>query len=242
MREVPIKTQDAHREAKSQRALLNRWGRVHDEPAQQKSSVLAPDTRGTPTAASPLVRERERGFHRWLDSNLLRRAVLLINLSSAMRLRSHRCVTSFIQREQPEKDHGSYALHGCQRPGWRGSREHQWGGGVLCLLHAAPLGSCYLHTAHEALESRGCPTCLCQAKLSITSIFQALYDRSCCWMLHSNKALTGFFFLILCKEGFKIQAAHAPEGRENWSASMICCKLLLPQFCIKSLFSPSFFS
>lgn len=90
-----------------------------------------------PTAASPLVRERERGFHRWLDSNPPRRAVSLINLSSAMRLCSHRCVSSFIQREQPEKDHGSYAFHGCQRPGWRGSREHQWGGEVLCLLHAA---------------------------------------------------------------------------------------------------------
>lgn len=90
-----------------------------------------------PTAAGPLVRERERGFHRWLDSNLPRRAVLLINLSSAMRLCSHRCVSSFIQREQPEKDHGSYAFHGCQRQGWRGRREHQWGDEVLCLLHTA---------------------------------------------------------------------------------------------------------
>lgn len=89
-----------------------------------------------PTAAGPLVRERERGFHRWLDSNPARRAVSLINLSSAMRLCSHRCVSSFIQRQQSEKDHGSYAFHGCQQPGWRGSREHQWGGGVLCLLHA----------------------------------------------------------------------------------------------------------
>lgn len=90
-----------------------------------------------PAAAGPLVRERERGFHRWLDSNPPRRAVLLINLSPTMRLCSHRCVSSFIQREQPEKDHGSYALHGCQRLWWRGSKEHHWGAGVLSLLHAA---------------------------------------------------------------------------------------------------------
>lgn len=47
MREAPLKTWDVHREANSQTALLNRWGRVHDEPAQQKSSAFAPDTGGT---------------------------------------------------------------------------------------------------------------------------------------------------------------------------------------------------
>lgn len=107
-----------------------------------------------PAAAGPLVRERERGFHRWLDSNPPRRAVSLINLSSAMRLRSHRCVSSFIRREQPEKDHGSYAFPGCQRLGWRGGREHQWGGGVLCLLyaaHASPPAAADTCTQHAKL-------------------------------------------------------------------------------------------
>lgn len=107
-----------------------------------------------PAAAGPLVRERERGFHRWLDSNPPRRAVSLINLSSAMRLCSHRCVSSFIRREQPEKDHGSSAFWGCQRPGWRGSREHQWGGGMLRLLHAAhtsPPAAAATYTQHAKL-------------------------------------------------------------------------------------------
>lgn len=44
-----------------------------------------------PTAAGPLVRERERGFYRCLDSNPPRRAVSLINLSSAMRLLTQMC-------------------------------------------------------------------------------------------------------------------------------------------------------
>lgn len=157
-----------------------------------------------PAAAGPLVRERERGFHRWLDSNPPRRAVSLINLSSAMRLRSHRCVSSFIRREQPEKDHGSYAFPGCQRLGWRGSREHEWGGGVLCLLyatHASPPAAADTCTQHKAMEAGGCPICLCQEKLSIISIFQAPFDRLYCWMLYNNEVPTGFFF-TLYKESF----------------------------------------
>lgn len=128
-----------------------------------------------PAAAGPLVRESERGFHTWLDSNPPRRAVLLTNLSSAMRLRSHRCVSSFIQREQPEKDHGGCAFREWHRLGWRGSSEHRWGGGVVCLLRAAqaglPTGIFYLDTANEDRKAGGCPVCLCQAKLSITSGF-----------------------------------------------------------------------
>lgn len=73
-----------------------------------------------PSAAGPLIRKRKRGFHRWLDSNPPLRAVLLINLSFAMRLRSHRCVSSFIQREQPENNHGGYAFCEWQRLGWGG--------------------------------------------------------------------------------------------------------------------------
>lgn len=64
-----------------------------------------------------------------------------------------------------------------------------------------PLGGCHLHAAHEAMEARGCPTCFYQAKLSITSIFQAPFDRLYCWMLHSNKVPTAFFFTS-CNEGF----------------------------------------
>lgn len=70
-------------------------------------------------AAGPLIRKRERGFHRWLDSNLPWRAVSLLNLSFAMRLCSHRCVSSFIQREQPGNDHGGYAFREWHRLGWR---------------------------------------------------------------------------------------------------------------------------
>lgn len=82
-------------------------------------------------AAGPLIRKRERGFHRWLDSNLPWRAVSLLNLSFAMRLCSHRCVSSFIQREQPGNDHGGYAFREWHRLGWRGSSEHLWGGGMV---------------------------------------------------------------------------------------------------------------
>lgn len=66
MREAPIKTRDAHREANSQTVLLNRWGRVHDEPAQQKSSVPAPDTAGTPQQPVHLSgRGREASTDDW---------------------------------------------------------------------------------------------------------------------------------------------------------------------------------
>lgn len=157
-----------------------------------------------PAAASPLVREKERGFHRWLDSNPPRRAVSLINLSSAMRVCSHRCVSSFIWREQPEKDHGSYAFRGCQGPGEEAARAsvRRWGAvPPPHCPHKSPCGACYLHAAHEAVEAGGCPVCLCQAKLSITSIFQSLFDRLYCWMLHSNEAPTAFCFTS-CKDGF----------------------------------------
>lgn len=87
---------------------------------------------------------------------------------------------------------------------------------------------CYLHTAREAMEARGCPICLCQARPSITPTFQDPFDRLYFWMLHSNEVPTAGFFTS-CKEGFLIQAVHAPEGRENCSASMTCYKLLLPQ-------------
>lgn len=106
--------------------------------------------------------------------------------------------------------------------------------------HKSPCGSCYLHAARKAMEAGGCPICLCQAKLSITSIFQAPFDRLYCWMLHSNKVPTAFFF-ISGKEVFKIQAARAPEGRENWSASMTFCKFLPPHPWVNSLFSPLYF-
>lgn len=62
--------------------------------------------------------------------------------------------------------------------------------------HKSPCGGCYLHAARKAMEAGGCPICLCQAKLSITSIFQAPFDRLYCWMLHSNKVPTAFFFYI----------------------------------------------
>lgn len=46
--------------------LLNRWGRVHDEPAQQKSSALAPDTGGTPQQPVHLSgRGREASTDDW---------------------------------------------------------------------------------------------------------------------------------------------------------------------------------
>lgn len=47
-----------------------------------------------------------------------------------MRLHSHRCVSSFIRREQPEKGVGSSAFREWRRPGCRGSGEHWRGGGV----------------------------------------------------------------------------------------------------------------
>lgn len=99
-----------------------------------------------------------------------------------------------------------------------------------CCLHKSPCGGCYLHAAHEAMEAGGCPICLCQAKLSITSIFQAPFDRLYCWMLHSNKVPTAFFFLHHVKKVFKSkQLTHLKEertGQQAWPSANFCFLIL----------------